>query len=102
MLHRAHDAPRDISPVRVMADLSSVAQDVQRILTFQHLLNKVRDYMAHRERHVPTKNLDVSEGPLLSDTNTIERSHDRIREPVLAKRSACEILDRKLLKTVRG
>ena len=51
-LHRQPDSLGQVAAVCVVADLIPVSQDVQRILAFEYLLNKVRNDMAHGQGDV--------------------------------------------------
>ena len=83
-----------------MPDLRAVAQDVERVLTLEHLLHQVRHHVAHRQLDVAAEDLDVAQGPALADADAVEGPHDRVGQPVLLVGGLGEVLDRQLLEPV--
>ena len=83
-----------------MAHLRAAAENVQRVLTLDDLLHEVRDDVTHRQLDVAAEDLDVAERATLTDADAVERTHDGVRQRVLAVRCSSEVLDRELLKSV--
>ena len=57
---RRDDAPGEVAAVGVVADLGAVAEDVQRVLTLDDLLDEVGHDVAHRELDVAAEHLDLA------------------------------------------
>jgi len=87
-------------PVGVVADLLTIAQDVQWILTAQNLLHEVGDHVAHRELDVAAHDFDVAESPNLADSHAVEWPDDGVGESMLLPRRVGEVLDGELLEAV--
>ena len=85
-----------------MANLRPVAQNVQRILSLEHLLHEVGHDVAHRQLHVAAEDVHVAKRPTLADPDAVEGTNDGVREPVLVVGGPGEILDSELLKPVGG
>src|SRR5260370_21222867 len=90
--HREPYPACQVAAVRVMTHLAAVAEDVQRILTFEHLLAQVGHDVAHGELDVPAHHLAAAHRSPLADPDTVERTDDRDRQAVLLVRAALEIL----------
>ena len=92
---------REVAAVRVVPDLASVAEDVQRVLVLEHLLAQVGNDVAHRQLHVAAHHLVVAQRAPLADAHAVERTDDRVRQAVLLVRALREVLGRQLLEAVR-
>jgi hypothetical protein len=101
MLHRLHDAAREIAAVCVVANLGAVSQNVKRILPAQCLLDQVRHDVAHRELDIAAHYLDVAESPTVAHPNAVEWPDNRVGELMLVPRGVGEVLDGELLEAVR-
>ena len=60
----------EVAAVGVVAHLAAVAQDVQRVLSLEHLLHQVGHDVAHRELHVAAQDLRVAESARVSPMPT--------------------------------
>src|SRR5216684_503466 len=100
-LHGEPDPSREVTAIRVVADLAAVTEDVKRVLALEHLLAQVRNHVAHRELDVAAHDVVVAEGAALAHADAVEGPHDRVRKVVLLIRSVSEILDGQLLESVR-
>ena len=98
--HAGDDSLGEVTAIRVVPDLASVAEDVQRILALHHLLHQIGNHVTHGELHVARGDVDVAERPRLTDADTVERAHDRVGQLVLVLGGPSEILDRQLLESV--
>src|SRR6266849_6219313 len=99
-LHRQPDASREVTAIRVVTHLAAVAQDVNGVLAFEHLLTQVRHHMAHRELDVAAPDVMVAERAPLADADAVERPHDRVGEAVLLVGAAGKELGGELLKSI--
>ena len=94
------DAARQVAAVGVVADLPAVAQDMQRILALEHLLDQVGHDVAHGQPDVARHDLLVGQGPLLADADAVERPDDGVGQAVLLVGALGEVLRRQLLEAV--
>src|SRR5271166_6654313 len=102
MLDACPDSFGQVASVGIVADLVSGTEDVQRILSLEHLLSEIGDDVRHGELHVAAIDVMIMQGPLLSDADAVERPDDGVGELVLFPRTLDEILSRKLLEAVGG
>src|SRR5207244_10888516 len=94
------DPAREVPAVGVVPHLASVAEDVQRVLAFQHLLDEVGDHVAHSELDVATVYVAVPQRSALADAHTVERTQDREGQRVLLVRPTREVLGGELLEAI--
>src|SRR5260370_19806677 len=99
-LHGQADASREVTAIRVVTHLAAVAQDVNGVLTLEHLLAQVRHHMAHRELDVAAPDVMVAERAPLADSDAVEWPHDRVGEAVLLVGAAGKELGGELLKSI--
>ena len=85
--HRQADAVGQVAAVGVVAHLGPVAEDVQRVLALEHLLDEVGHDVAHRQLDVAAHDLGVAQRPALADADAVERPQDRVRQLVLLPRA---------------
>src|ERR1700677_1287799 len=83
-----------------MADLLSVTQNVQRILTLYQLLYQVGNDVRHGQAHVAAHDVVVRQSTFFPDANAIERSHNGVRKLVLLVGTLHEILYGEFLEAV--
>src|SRR3989442_611327 len=86
--------------VRVVPHLASVAEDVERVLAFQHLLDEVRHDVAHSELDVATAHVAVPQRSALPDAHTVEGTQDREGQRVLLMRATREVFGGELLEAI--
>ena len=75
--------PGQVATVGVVADLVAVAEDVERVLALEDLLDEVRHHVAHGQLDVAAKDFDVAQRPPFADPDAVERPDDRVGQPVL-------------------
>src|SRR2546428_143148 len=100
--HRHPGQERKVASVGLVASLAAVAKNVQGVLSFQHLLAKIRDHVAHRELDVAAHDVVVAQRAPLADADAVERTHDRVRKVVLLLGAPGKKLRGQLLKAIRG
>ncbi len=94
------DAAGEVAAIGVVADLAAVAQDVQRVLALENLLDEVGNDVAHRQLDVARHDLAVAQRPLLADPDAVERPDDGVGQLVLLPGALGEVLGGELLETV--
>mmetsp|Transcript_54379 Transcript_54379/g.100446 ORF Transcript_54379/g.100446 Transcript_54379/m.100446 type:complete len:279 (-) Transcript_54379:77-913(-) len=100
-IHHAHCYTScQIACICIMSPLLTRAQNVKRILSFQHLLHQVRHNMRHRQLDVAAQDLGIGFGSLLSDAHCVERSNDCVWEPMLLPGSLGKVFAGQLLEAV--
>src|SRR5208283_5111957 len=100
MLDAGPDSFGQVASVGIVPDLVSGAEDVQRVLSLEHLLSEIGNDVRHGELHIAAIDVVIMQGPLLSDADAVEWPDDGVGELVLFPRALHEVLGGKLLEAV--
>src|SRR5262249_39112771 len=78
----------------------AVAEDVQRILALEYLLDEVRHDMTHGQPYIAAKDLLLAQRPPFADADAVERPDDRERQLILLPGALCVVFRRQFLEAV--